>query len=133
MPTPSAGDRKVKQPSRQKGGRGPYLQGESKSASRSGSAIFEERASFMQLTMTEQIAGAPPARWVKGRSSTVPGAVREVDFNWLLLLLAAVVFEGALRKWVLPEVWQAVAYGAKDVLAALFIIQHPLPRVQAAF
>lgn len=50
------------------------------------------------------------------------------DFRWLLALLAAVVFEGALRKWVLPDALQPFAYGAKDVVALLFVLEHPLPR-----
>lgn len=86
----------------------------------------------MQLTMTGQIVGAPRIRWAGSRPAPPPGAARDVDFNWLVLLLAAIVLEGALRKWVLPDALQAAAYGAKDVLAALFIIRHPLPRIEAA-
>jgi hypothetical protein len=86
----------------------------------------------MQLTMTGQIVETRRTRWAGSRPAPAPGAARDVDFNWLMLLLATIVLEGALRKWVLPDAFQAGAYGAKDVLAALFIIGHPLPRTEAA-
>src|SRR5438034_100259 len=54
------------------------------------------------------------------------------DVRWLMAVLGAIVFEGALRKWVVPDVLQPVAYGAKDVLALLFIFRYPLPRSAAA-
>jgi hypothetical protein len=82
--------------------------------------------------MTGTLVAAPRISRTPSRAAAPPGLVREADFTWLLLLLIAIVLEGALRKWVLPDAWQAAAYGAKDVLAALFIIRHPLPRVQAA-
>jgi len=86
----------------------------------------------MQLTMTAQIAEPLQTSRAETRFATKSKPAGEVDFNWLVLLLAAVILEGAFRKWLLPDSLQAAAYGAKDVLAALFIIRHPLPRVQAA-
>lgn len=86
----------------------------------------------MPMTMTGQIVQASSARWVRSRPATVAVASRDVDLSWLILLLAAIVLEGALRKWLLPASLQPLAYGAKDILAGLFIIRHPLPRVQAA-
>ena len=86
----------------------------------------------MQVTMTGQIGGTP----CKGSGRSPPAsslpAAREVEFVWLVVLLAAIVLEGALRKWVLSDSWQPLAYGAKDVVAALFIVTHPLPRVPVA-
>jgi len=46
---------------------------------------------------------------------------------WCLSILAAIVFEGALRKWLLPGVLHPLAYFAKDILAGLFILTHPFP------
>jgi hypothetical protein len=86
----------------------------------------------MQLTMTGQIADAPRRNSVTMRPAPSPRAAHDVDFAWLIVLLAAIVLEGALRKWALPDDWQPLAYGAKDVVAALFIIAHPLPHVQTA-
>ena len=86
----------------------------------------------MQVTMTGQVVEPPRRRWVRSRVATSPQPTRDADFNWLMLLLATIVLEGALRKWVLPGALQPIAYGAKDILAALFILSHPLPRVQSA-
>lgn len=41
-------------------------------------------------------------------------------------MLAAIVIEGAARKWFLPASLHLVAYGAKDVIAVLFILTHPV-------
>ncbi len=86
----------------------------------------------MQLTMTPQIVEAPRPRPARIRLAPSQRAARDVDFIWMIVLLAAIVLEGALRKWLLPDSWQPLAYGAKDVVAALFIIRHPLPRVRTA-
>ena len=55
-----------------------------------------------------------------------PGGSGAISW-WLLALFLATVFEGALRKWVLPPSLQALAYGAKDAIALLFVLRHPLP------
>lgn len=47
---------------------------------------------------------------------------------WCFAILAAIIFEGALRKWLLPPALQIAAYAAKDVLAAVFVIKYPLWR-----
>ena len=52
-----------------------------------------------------------------------PGAISW----WLLALFVATVIEGAFRKWLLPDSLQALAYGAKDVIALVFVLQYPLP------
>jgi hypothetical protein len=46
--------------------------------------------------------------------------------RWCSFLLAAIIFEGALRKWILPSSLHPLVYAAKDVIAILFIIKHPL-------
>jgi hypothetical protein len=86
----------------------------------------------MQLTMPAQVAEAPRPGPARIRPAGPPRAARDIDFMWMIVLLAAIVLEGALRKWLLPDAWQPLAYGAKDVVAALFIIRHPLPRIQTA-
>src|ERR1700689_4821807 len=90
----------------------------------------------MQLTMPPQIVEAarprPVTSQVTSRPAASPKAARDIDFLWMIVLLAAIVLEGALRKWLLPDAGQPLAYGAKDVVAALFIIRHPLPRIQTA-
>ncbi len=89
-------------------------------------------AAPMQSTITPRTAEAPHRRPVRIRAAPSPKAAREVDFVWMIVLLAAIVLEGAFRKWLLPNAWQPLAYGAKDVVATLFIIRHPLPKVPAA-
>ncbi len=44
--------------------------------------------------------------------------------RWAVAIFAAIVFEGAARKWLLPASLQAVPYFAKDVLAALFLVNY---------
>jgi hypothetical protein len=83
------------------------------------------------MTMTPQIE-ATPRNLARIRPAASPKAARDVDFMWMIVLLAAIVLEGALRKWLLPDSLQPLAYGAKDVVATLFIIRHPLPRIRAA-
>jgi len=54
-------------------------------------------------------------------------ATRDPVYGWLVALLLAIVLEGALRKWVLPRPLQPLAYGAKDVVAFLFVLRHGIP------
>jgi hypothetical protein len=41
--------------------------------------------------------------------------------------MLAIVLEGAFRKWVLPASLHSLAYGSKDILAAMFIVRFGLP------
>jgi len=78
--------------------------------------------------------GAVQNRWsVRSRlSQSAYRARADGDYRWLVAILAATVFEGALRKWVLPAALQPLAYGAKDILALLYVMTHPLPQLATA-
>lgn len=45
---------------------------------------------------------------------------------WLAAVGIALIFEGALRKWLLPPMLNPLAFIAKDVIAVAFILAHPI-------
>jgi hypothetical protein len=47
--------------------------------------------------------------------------------NWLLSITAAIVFEGAVRKWVAPAPLHPIVFILKDILVLFFILAHPIP------
>ncbi len=50
--------------------------------------------------------------------------------NWCIALLLAIVLEGAVRKWMLPDslhFLQAVPYLSKDAIGCLMIVLFPIP------
>ncbi len=53
---------------------------------------------------------------------------RKRTFWWIMAILAATIFEGALRKWLLAPQYRPIAYVAKDVIAICFMFTHPIPR-----
>jgi len=62
---------------------------------------------------------------------TVQRESRRVS-RWLLAILFATVFEGAFRKWILPDYLHPLAYATKDVLVILFVLHFAIPRQQRA-
>src|SRR5216684_757958 len=66
--------------------------------------------------MTPQIFSA------RTKTDSVPGRSM-----WIIAILLATIFEGALRKWVLPPSYHAAAYAAKDVLALGFVLRLGIP------
>jgi hypothetical protein len=63
------------------------------------------------------------------RSSEVAQALaQQRTYWWIVGLLSAIIFEGALRKWFLPLELRPLAYVAKDVVGFLFVVTHPIPR-----
>jgi hypothetical protein len=48
--------------------------------------------------------------------------------RWIIAILLAIAFEGALRKWVLPDALAGAAYFAKDMIVLAFILSHPIPK-----
>jgi hypothetical protein len=52
---------------------------------------------------------------------------KRADLDWILAILAAIIFEGAVRKWLAPPALHSLVFGLKDVLACVFIFRHPLP------
>ena len=64
----------------------------------------------------------------RGASSEISTQVKNGQPRLLYGVVLAIIFEGALRKWLLPGWLQPVAYLAKDVLAIIFIFLHPIPR-----
>jgi hypothetical protein len=49
-------------------------------------------------------------------------------FAWVAAIWLAIVFEGALRKWLLPAPLRPLAYFAKDAIAIAFLLTYPIPK-----
>ncbi len=47
--------------------------------------------------------------------------------RWVCAILAATIFEGGARKWILTPWLQPAAFIAKDALALAFMVAYPLP------
>jgi hypothetical protein len=63
------------------------------------------------------------------RSSDVAQALAQKrTYWWIVGLLSAIIFEGALRKWFLPPELRPLAYLSKDIVGFLFVVTHPIPR-----
>lgn len=76
---------------------------------------------------TSQIAGGDRVGSVRPAVS-VPKAISDsrVD-RWIAAIGVAIIFEGALRKWLLPASLNPVAFIAKDLIAVAFILSYPIP------
>src|SRR5689334_6218375 len=70
----------------------------------------------------------PSSTVPKPKSSTLQcrSVSHRLLLRWLTAIFAAIIFEGAARKWLLPFVLHPVAFVAKDILAIAFMLKYPL-------